>query len=1664
MKEFGRLGPRAMARRVNRSLGRLVDGRRRARPALSLEGLEPRQVMAGDPAISEFMALNNSLVTDEDGAFSDWIEVRNTTGMPLDLAGYYLTDNAQVLNKWQLSATTLAHGQHVIVWASGKDRLGTGPLGQLHTNFSLGGDGEFLALVRPDGATIVQQFESDGGGYPQQYGDISYGLMPVTSEEIYFLAPTPGTANNGPTSTNPAQAIVINEIMYHPSSENDADEWIELFNAGGLSVSMDGWAVEGGSDFDFAAGTQISPGGYLIVAANRAQFLANNPTVNPASVVGGWTGNLSNRYEEIRLENSFGDRIDTVDYAEEGDWADRVQTPPDGAGYRSWIWDAPHDGGGRTVELVNAQMPNNQGQNWRPSTSAGGTPGAQNSVAAANIAPLVGDVGHFPLIPRSNEAVTITADVRDELTTGLVVNVRWRVDRANNTDPFQTAPMFDDGAHGDGLAGDGQYGATIPAQANNAIVEYYVSATDSGARTRTWPGPTEAGGVQGANALYQVDDAFTANWQSGNQIMFRLIMTEDERADLRAIQQAGGVNGSDAQMNGTFISYDGEGLDARYRVSIRNRGGTTRQANGTAANYHIAFPHDDTWNDRSAATINYNFTYNQVLAATMFQAAGNPAEDATPIQLRVNNANLAQTGNRMYGSYAWLETRGNDFVNNHFPNDSAGNLYAVNDDDGPPGNFDYRGEDSGPSGPYADSYHKQTNEELADWSDIVHISDVLTNTPAEDIFLTASTVANLEVWARHFAVDTLLVNREGGLVTGRGDDYSLYSGVTDPRFYLIPHDLDTLMGTSDFGGFNPNVNIHDGYSNVSGLQDLFNDPQFLRLYHDTLLSLLNGVFSATSINAQMDQIFTGWLPQTAIDTLKNNAALRRSYVTGVLPTSLTVASTLGVLGGYPRTTNNTVNLSGTAHAGKTVSVTVNGVAATWNARTANWSLGALALNPGINRLYVRAWDGLNGMGNLVAETFIDVWNDQAGQALTGTISTDRTLTAAAGPYHVTGSVTVAPGATLTIQPGTSLFFSEGAQLTVNGRLVAEGNANNWIRFTREPNTTANWGGIQFSNTTQDNRISYAAMEWSTTNQGMVGLDGSNLTIDHAYLDHAERRRVRSQNSSLVIRNSTFAEMFAPGVPPLTDNFSEHIWGGGIPDGGHWIVENNLFGLLKGHNDGIDFDAPPGVGAIPAQILNNAFLGSGDDFSDMTGNVYLEGNRFLNAHRDQYNMDPGQSNVNSSSNGDYTSVRNVYYNIDHATLTKETAFTTFENNTVVGADFSAIYFDLAGQTSGPGRGAAIDGSIFYDSPILFSDVLPTTQLSLERSIVPTAADAAMGTGNFVVDPNLVDPAGLDFRLGPGSPARGTGPNGIDMGAFVAAGATIGGEPAATTPLTTATLTVDGPGLISYRHRLNTGAYSAETPITTPISLTGLTNGTYTVHVIGKNAAGVWQAEANATASQSWTVQTSGTLPIQVVINEVLASNAGAVALGATRPDVIELYNRGDAAVNLAGLGHHRQSEPAGEVRVPWRHDDPRAGIFVALRRQFAVAGGRIALGFRPGRRSGPCFLVSRRRDAGDHAAGQRPVRHSTAEPVDRPLAGRNRHGNRHILGPGPTDTRQRQPFATAGQSVAAQNQRVVYIRQLHGGWPGLYGRLHRALQPAIITRRGRRVVFERPSGG
>ncbi|HET7626234.1 MAG TPA: CotH kinase family protein, partial [Verrucomicrobiae bacterium] len=120
--------------------------------------------------ITEFMASNSSTLVDEDGDTSDWIEIQNTSATNVNLLNWSLTDKAGKPAKWRFPAENIAPQSFMIVFASGKDR--TVPGAPLHTNFKLGGDGDYLALVRPDGSSATEISPE----YPAQFPDVSYGV------------------------------------------------------------------------------------------------------------------------------------------------------------------------------------------------------------------------------------------------------------------------------------------------------------------------------------------------------------------------------------------------------------------------------------------------------------------------------------------------------------------------------------------------------------------------------------------------------------------------------------------------------------------------------------------------------------------------------------------------------------------------------------------------------------------------------------------------------------------------------------------------------------------------------------------------------------------------------------------------------------------------------------------------------------------------------------------------------------------------------------------------------------------------------------------------------------------------------------------------------------------------------------------------------------------------------------------------------------------------------------------------------------------------------------------------------------------------------------------------------------------------------------------------
>lgn len=687
--------------------------------------------------------------------------------------------------------------------------------------------------------------------------------------------------------------VILSEIMYHPASENVLEEYIELYNKGAGAVNLAAWRFTAGVQFTFPS-VSIPAGGYLVVAADLATFTNKYPGVS--NVIGNWVGLLSNAGEDIDLDDALGRRVDSVRYADEGDWAIRQRGRLD-RNHRGWTWYKEHDGLGKSLELINPLLSNNSGQNWAASAVTNGTPGRANSVLNNNVAPLILNAAHSPIIPRSTNAVVITAHILDEAAGSATVTLFYRSSVAP-PGAFGTLPMHDDGVSGDTAAGDSIYSAVIPAQPNNTVIEWYVQTTDLQNHSRTWPGPAIAApdGVgptgQVVNALFQVDDTSYA----GSQPLYKIILTEAERAELRTIPGDSNNQGPNAQMNATFISIDGAGIARHYLVGVRDRGHYSRAV--WPMNYRVNFRTDDPWKSVTGLNLNTRDVHIQHFGAVISRKAGADGRDGVAAQVRVNNENLATSGAPMHGSYAALEAYDGGWAENHFPNDPNGNIYrAVRDI--PPPTFDYRGTNINT---YTNTWFKETNLSENDWADLLGMLGVIgINNPTPFTTESARSVINVEQWLRHLAVMNLLGNSETGLNSGYNDDYYTYAGVLDRRFVLLYHDLDQILGEG--GSFGPTSDIFSATGNNGAgqaLSRLIHWPEFEPIYYRILKELLDTTFSKPQFDALMDQTLGSYVNTTTIASMKSWMDSRRAYVLAVLPTITVSNAPVALVTGTPR--------------------------------------------------------------------------------------------------------------------------------------------------------------------------------------------------------------------------------------------------------------------------------------------------------------------------------------------------------------------------------------------------------------------------------------------------------------------------------------------------------------------------------------------------------------------------------------------------------------------------------------------------------------------------------------------------------------------------------------------------------------------------------------------
>ena len=762
--------------------------------------------------------------------------------------------------------------------------------------------------------------------------------------------------------------IVISEIMYHAASENPLDEWLELYNKGGTTVNLAGWRVTAGFSFTFS-NVALLPGGYLVVASDTNYFRTNFPTVT--NVVGNWVGSLNNNGENINLKDAAGNLVNSVTYADNGDWAVRQRGDLE-LGHRGWEWHKPHDGRGASLELINPNLPNDSGENWAANATTNATPGRVNSVNTNNVAPLILEVTHFPTIPRSTEQVTVSARLLDEAASGYSANLFWRVD--STTPPaFTSTVMHDDGLNGDLVASDGLWSARLPVQANNAVIEFYVSATDAQGLNRTWPraaiAATDGAGPTGqvVNALFQIDDATYA--PTNAQPMFKLIMTANEAAELASIPGISTLQGPNSAMNGTAIIIDGGGINRHYSVGFRNRGHGSRQAN--PPNYRIEFRDDDRWKGVQAINLNSQYVHAQHLGSVLARKAGVAGANTYAAQARVNNVNRAVSGQPMFGSYAANESQDSDYAARHYPHDPNGSVYRAIRDIAPP-EFSYRGTNYTA---YTNTWFKESNASENYWGDLISMLSVVgTGNPVPFTTANVRAVVNVEQWMNHFALMNLLGNNETGLNTGFNDDYFIYAGVNDPRLILTYYDLDTILGEG--GSLAPTTGLFTSTANNGSgvaMDRFLNWPDFTPIYYKALSDILTGPFAQSNFNATVDETLGGYVPVGTIGNIKAWMNSRRSFVLGLLPPITYSNGPTAIVTGVPRspTPITAATLTVSAADAATYQFSLNGGAYSAETPLAT-PITLSALGNGTNTVRVLA-RGTNGVWQLASGPTIVSW-------------------------------------------------------------------------------------------------------------------------------------------------------------------------------------------------------------------------------------------------------------------------------------------------------------------------------------------------------------------------------------------------------------------------------------------------------------------------------------------------------------------------------------------------------------------------------------------------------------------------------------------------------------------------------------------------------------------
>lgn len=147
-----------------------------------------------------------------------------------------------------------------------------------------------------------------------------------------------------------------------------------------------------------------------------------------------------------------------------------------------------------------------------------------------------------------------------------------------------------------------------------------------------------------------------------------------------------------------------------------------------------------------------------------------------------------------------------------------------------------------------------------------------------------------------------------------------------------------------------------------------------------------------------------------------------------------------------------------------------------------------------------------------------------------TITTETTWTPADGPYRIVQDLEIAPGATLTVKPGTRIELAENITVTVDGSLHTNGTAASPVTITRADGATADrrWSGLEYTGREGSSlRLQNTTLEGGHSGVSVASSDGTIEIVDSTFRDFTRAGLAVTETTAappIAIRRSTFHDI------------------------------------------------------------------------------------------------------------------------------------------------------------------------------------------------------------------------------------------------------------------------------------------------------------------------------------------------------------------------------------------------------------------------------------------------------------------------------------------------------------------------------------------------------------